>query len=912
MILYNEKQLECIKHPPAPLMIIAGAGTGKTTTIIGRIAYFIEEREIPPESILALTYTVKAADYLSDSIQNIVGKKSSRINSSNFHSFAFDQVIKYYKAIGYEGPPSIIEPNESKYIIKQLINDNLDSFKSSDYKKDNKVAFENIPKMFDRFRDELILDDFLIEKRDNLLKIKNKDEFSNQLIDCINLFFIYQKYKKENLWIDFGDMIINLWKLLNQDSVLSEIQSVIKHIIVDEYQDNNYALSQIVKKICGNQSSITIVGDDDQSIYSFRGANVVGFQEFRDYFGSHDNYSEVILDVNYRSTQSILNFSDEIVKNNSLRFKNDPLISNKDINSDVVLFSGDKDMQHAKILEISHKHIEEGKKPSDLCILTRNGSNAIEISNYLNSFNIKNSYISGKLFESNTVKDFVSFLNILFNDKYSEIGLYRLVSRSKHKDLLASQGMFKEIKQIRKEGTLKKNSQYNNDFFRHLYLDEPSREPEKLLKSFIIFSNKFLIDQYDHSSMALVNKIIEKYSLICKNKTVGDICEYLNTMLAVNDIYIESRESNDDAISVMTVHQSKGMEFECVIIPFLSSGSFPSRNYKSQYLDDLPKEWLRGSQALEIEKIEEERRIFHVASTRAKNKLYLLAPEKGKSKFFKEISHKTYLNEALTEYNYPPNKTYQFNFKYSDKIEIPFSATNLSLYESCPLSFKYSKIDKIRSKEKSPAASLGMFVHKVLELIYESKHTKISEIKDILNDIWDHNNFENIYQSKEYIKEAENIIFEYISKNPINPKVRYLLEENLSITANSNLFIGKIDRIDFLPSGEIAIVDYKTSKKKKTPAAIKKDIQLAYYSYLLSIYDNDKFNSNIPTLSSLEFVRDAEDPTVSVSFSQEDIISIKERIKGIVKSVLNNEFTPKKSGHCYFCEYKRLLCPLYK
>ena len=127
MILYNEKQLECIKHPPAPLMIIAGAGTGKTTTIIGRIAYFIEEREIPPESILALTYTVKAADYLSDSIQNIVGKKSSRINSSNFHSFAFDQVIEYYKAIGYEGPPSIIEPNESKYIIKQLINDNLDS-----------------------------------------------------------------------------------------------------------------------------------------------------------------------------------------------------------------------------------------------------------------------------------------------------------------------------------------------------------------------------------------------------------------------------------------------------------------------------------------------------------------------------------------------------------------------------------------------------------------------------------------------------------------------------------------------------------------------------------------------------------------------------------------------------------------
>ena len=121
MFLYNEKQLECIKHPPGPLMIIAGAGTGKTSTIIARIAYFIKERNISPESILALTYTVKAADYLSESIQKIVGEESNRINSSNFHSFAFDQVMKYYEHLGYTNSPTFIEPNESKYIIKQLI-----------------------------------------------------------------------------------------------------------------------------------------------------------------------------------------------------------------------------------------------------------------------------------------------------------------------------------------------------------------------------------------------------------------------------------------------------------------------------------------------------------------------------------------------------------------------------------------------------------------------------------------------------------------------------------------------------------------------------------------------------------------------------------------------------------------------
>jgi len=232
MILYNVKQLECIKHPLAPLMIIAGAGTGKTTTIIGRIAYFIKEQKINPESILALTYTVKAADYLSDSIQKIIGQESTRINSSNFHSFAFDQVMKYYKHLGYRDSPTLIEPNESRYIIKQLIDQNLHSFKSVEYKKDNKVAFQNIPKLFDRFRDELISEDFLVEKRDALLEDKRREESSNQLIDCINLFFIYQKYKKENSWIDFGDMILKFWEILNNDTVLMDIQSIIKHIII--------------------------------------------------------------------------------------------------------------------------------------------------------------------------------------------------------------------------------------------------------------------------------------------------------------------------------------------------------------------------------------------------------------------------------------------------------------------------------------------------------------------------------------------------------------------------------------------------------------------------------------------------------------------------------------------------------
>ena len=278
----------------------------------------------------------------------------------------------------------------------------------------------------------------------------------------------------------------------------------------------------------------------------------MGFNEFRDYFSNKDNYSEIILDTNYRSTQSILNFSDEVVKNNSFRFRSNPLISNKEVDSKVVLFSGDKDMQLAKILEISQRHIRAGTSPSNICILTRNGSNAIEISNYLNAFNVKNSYTSGKLFENDCVKDFIAFLNVIFNDKYSEIGLYRLLSKSKYKDMLNQQGIFSDIKRTFQINNSLEDHLYNNNFLRYLYLDSKTLKLDEIIQSFINFSNQFLMDEYDNSVIGLLSEILEKYNLIYREKVSGNICEYLNTMFALNDFYIEKDTNNRESISVMT------------------------------------------------------------------------------------------------------------------------------------------------------------------------------------------------------------------------------------------------------------------------------------------------------------------------------------------------------------------------
>tara|TARA_Y100000588_G_C14092012_1_gene854887 strand:+ start:1 stop:1107 length:1107 start_codon:yes stop_codon:yes gene_type:complete len=366
---------------------------------------------------------------------------------------------------------------------------------------------------------------------------------------------------------------------------------------------------------------------------------------------------------------------------------------------------------------------------------------------------------------------------------------------------------------------------------------------------------------------------------------------------------------NDD-VSVMTIHQSKGMEFEYVIIPFLSSGSFPSRNYKTQHINDLPNDWRRESQLYNFDKIEEERRIFHVASTRAKKKLFLMSPEKRRSSFFKEIDENTYSTAEIDKLTYPSTDSYEYNFSYNSLVKIKFSATNLALYEQCPLAFKLNKIDKIKSKEKSTSASFGKIIHKSLERIFTTNDTSRKGIERVVNNVWDHSDFENITQSREYKKEAMSVILNYINSNPIDPLIHSLFEHDVNIEINSNSFIGKIDRIDISANGEISILDYKTSMKKKTTTAIKKNMQLGYYSYILTL--DKEFDSKLPILSSLEYVRYAEDPRVSVSYCNGDMIKIKKRIDNIVESVLNNEFSPVKNSHCFFCEYKKILCPLYK
>ena len=281
----NPKQLAAIKHPLAPLMIIAGAGTGKTFTLENRIIYMIQQYGVKPDSLLTITYTEKAAKELKSRLHEKIGQKVHPMFVGTFHSFCY-KLMKDYQ-INNADSSSLIDQSEAVHMILENYDDFM-PFMSEEYSINPKISVvESFIPFFNRLRDELVD----IDKVDqSILKDFYKDdaESLDQLNDLLRIFPIYQNLKKENNLIDYNDMILDTFHALKNDTrLLEKVQSKYEHLIIDEFQDNNYALNEISRLISKKNRSITVVGDDDQVIYSFRGANAFNISTFEKTYESH-------------------------------------------------------------------------------------------------------------------------------------------------------------------------------------------------------------------------------------------------------------------------------------------------------------------------------------------------------------------------------------------------------------------------------------------------------------------------------------------------------------------------------------------------------------------------------------------------------------------------------------------------
>ena len=982
----NPAQQKAIKHPPAPLMVIAGAGTGKTFTLENRIVYLITEYNINPKNILTITYTEKAARELKTRIINQVGQNAHSMFVGTFHSFCF-QIMKNYPN---NSSPVLIDQSEAIHML--LVHyDELHPFESDEFAINPKTAVtESFIPFFNRIKDELIdINNVnLDELRDHYM---DNQELMNQLKDLIRIYPIFQKWKKDQNLVDYNDMIQSAYVLLNNNQeFLAGVQDRYNHIIIDEFQDNNFALNEVARLVAGKQKSITVVGDDDQVIYSFRGANSYNISTFSNTYGNHPLYGSITLDRNYRSSQFILDVANESIRNNNDRTEKILISNQKNEGVKPHRFWGSKEEQTDFII----KELNQLKKNynfKDIAVLCRTHAQTIQVIEILDKYGLPNQSPKRGLFSIPAVKDLISWIQVIGRGNFQNIALYRIIkakcgdeiahrvfNRYEKRDIKSRIDLVREDKYLTKKHDSIKEILDLIDYFQGLIHKRSAGEIvweicEKL-KILQPKAHRYMID--DHYAILNIGNL-----LLRAQKFSGSIINNKNDNLYAFNIYLEAimksgglpsiptlTRGNTDTIMVNTVHGVKGGEYKVVFLPFQRSASFPLNFRPEKKISSPPDSWLHYSNHTELtpqdHHYQEERRLFYVAVTRAKELLYILAPTRATSRFVKELPDelmedilkqenkldiKSYsklkikyfrmLQDALSKGQYSLVKAISDLLIVIDKHEdgesytlgdseieielkndlnsdfipdlpeqITLSASSLETYISCPLKFRMSNVDRIPQAASKPELVFGNIIHKVLQRFHEDdKALDQDRILRLLNEEWQTGKFEYKVREEKFKSQGEDMLISYCNRIKESPPNVLETEYKFSFQLENITIVGAIDRID--KSGDsISITDYKTSK---TSTSAKSNLQLAVYSLYLE-QSEDKVISGIPSISKLYFLRNDKDPIREHSFGNDELRSVEEKIFEVADGIKNKKFEPNKGNHCNWCDYKDLSCPIWE
>lgn len=621
----NNKQLEAIKSVEGPLLVLAGAGSGKTRVLTTRIVYLISELGINPYNILAITFTNKAAKEMKDRVINMLGSMSKNIQISTFHSFGVTILRENCDKLGYKENFTILDSDDVLTVIKKILKDlNLDP------KEYNPKAIRNR----------------ISGAKNGILSPSEYERFANTDFEE-KVTLVYERYEKKlksNNSVDFDDLLllpINLFRMY--PDVLKKYQERFQYILIDEYQDTNEAQYLLVKMLSAKYKNICVVGDESQSIYSFRGSNYRNILNFeRDY----KNCKTVLLEQNYRSTSNILNAANDVIKNNKER--KDKNLWTENGNGEKIIYhrsSDEKDEAYYVMSEIK-KLIDSGVSRDKIAVLYRTNAQSRTMEEALLRENIPYKVIGSFYFYNRKeIKDLISYLKLIYNPS-DDISLTRVINTPKR-------GIGdKTIADLTEKANL-----YNISLFEAIDSGKPlefKKIIEELIKEKDNLSLTELVDlvlnksgmkdelvkeKTIESEIRLEN--LEEFKSITRNfeENVGIVSleEFLLEISLVADM---NEHKNDvDVVTLMTVHSAKGLEFDYVFITGLEEGIFPHNN-----------------SLMSESEIEEERRLCYVAITRAKTKLWLVNAMRRTlygidnanppSRFINEISDKYLIKEA--------------------------------------------------------------------------------------------------------------------------------------------------------------------------------------------------------------------------------------------------------------------------
>jgi len=869
----NEEQREAVQHPAGPLAIIAGAGTGKTRVITYRIAYLIAAKLVKPKEIIALTFTDKAAAEMEERVDVLVPYSYTDMTISTFHSFGDKLVREFAVDLGLDPDFKLMAQAEQALFLRE----HLFKLPLKHYRPlSNPTKFlDDLLRHFSRAKDEDISPADYVE-----FAVKNLAEARQQTSDpalileaekqleLAQCYEAYQKLLLSSSVSDFGDQITLAIRLLREaPDVRRRLQERYRYILVDEFQDTNYAQFQLVKELAAGQRNLTVVADDDQSIYKFRGAAISNILNFSD---TYPDAKYVVLNKNYRSTQAILDASYKLIRHNDPdRLEVKQQINKKLIGREL----GGKPVEHlhfdtlsaeaeAVAEMIAQKVAKDQLKYGDFCVLVRSNNAADRYLQTLAEKKIPYRFSGNRgLYQREEIRLLIAFLKTIADPRDSQ-SLYHLalseiyrmpmadlqlclaVHNSTHRPLI---GIFRKpdafewseperaLGPLSAEGRVtmaKIVSDHDN------YLEKSRQLPAYALLYHFLKDTGYLSrlaagesaeSDYKLRNLARFFNTVQNYANFTSSGDAAFFAQHLDLMRDFgDDPGLADADLDEDAVHVLTIHKAKGLEFPVVFMVGLVAKKFPTEARRATI--ELPDALIKDKLPEGDFHLQEERRLFYVGMTRAQRELYLTSsrdhggakPKKVSLFVHEAVDHahadEDYLKrsplETLAHFDVTPEDFSPQDGAIPAEQILTLDAHKIDDYLTCPLKYKYARILRV-PLEVHHTIIYGKAIHEAIRVYNQRKLQNQSVTEDDLIRAFKANWRSEGFISREHEDQrfayGQEVLKKFFAQQEAGVAPPTYVEEPFKFRLDNNLIVGRWDRVDELAAGEVYLIDYKSS-----------------------------------------------------------------------------------------------------
>lgn len=959
----SPKQKAAVEHGEGPLLIIAGAGTGKTLVITRRIAHLISTKKAKPHEILALTFTEKAAKEMEERVDLLVPYGYTGITISTFHAFG-DRILREHGLrLGLTPDFRVLShPEQVIFFRKHLFSLPLKTFRPLGNPTKH---IEALLSLFSRAKDEDVGPEAYLAYADRrLTKALATPEDSSLLEEAAfekELAETYRRYQDllmEEGCIDFGDQVSMALRLFRENpTVLKKVQSQFRYILVDEFQDTNFAQFQLVRLLSESHHNVTVVGDDDQSIYKFRGAaisNILGFGKM------YHDAKRVVLTENYRSVQPILDVAYRLIQQNNpdrleVQEKIDKrLISQVEepapslLEPPVVHLHYDTLSSEADAVAriIAEEH-EAGLDFGDVAILVRGNADADSFLRALNVRGIPYRFTGNRgLYSRPEVRLLIAFMRAVA-DFHDSSSLYYLATSELYRlpdEILArcnalarrkNQSLYDVFKTIESVGI--SVSPEAAATLEKLLADlqaslQRAREVDAGVVLYEFIRRSGLLEQYAErmtpaqevkiQNVARFFEEIRRFQQLTPTAALHDVVAYLDLLIkAGEDPPAAEADVDASAVSVLTIHKSKGLEFDTVFMVGLVDGKFPSRERSERI--ELPVDLIQEVLPQGDFHIQEERRLFYVGMTRARRRLYLTSArdiggvrERKVSPFVLEALNlpiqavpttKASALEAIARHGAVEQP--DLFTRRAPASDEPLYLTHYQIddYSTCPLKYKYTHILRVPIYQHH-AVLYGNAMHQAVAAYLSAKMTDqtiaFEEILAVFDRAWRSEGFLSRQHEEQRLAAGHAALRRFYDEQERGGRKPTYIEKEFSFTFEGNRIAGRWDRVDETPEGGV-IIDYKTAEvhdQKTADKKAKENPQLTLYAWSY----RERFGT-LPVRVELHFL---DSGFIGTAVRKEkEIEKMQEKVRVVAEGIRKEDFEARPTYiACQYCAYQDI-CP---